>query len=462
MDILKGKKELHESFANLKADLITPGDEGYENLCKVYNGMIHKRPAMIARCKDTYDVISTVRFARDYNYLLAIRGGGHNAGGLGVCDDGIVLDLSLMRNIQVNPDAQEVVVEGGCTWGEVDRATHVFGLATTSGIISSTGVGGLTLGGGLGYLTRKYGLTIDNLLSVDMVLADGSFVTVNKKNHPDLFWAIRGGGGNFGVITSFTFRLHPVKNVICGPTLWPIEETKEVMQWYRDFILHAPEDLNGFMALLTVPPGPPFPENLYLKKMCGVIWCYTGPEEKAEEVFKPIRELHPAPVFYGIHEAPFPALQSAFDPLMPAGLQMYWKADFFNELKDEAIDLHMKYGKQLPTMLSLMHLYPIDGMVHRSDKKDTAFSFREANWAGVIVGIDPDPANNPKIIGWAKEYWESLHPYSSGGAYVNFMMEEGHERIKETYRDNYDKLVGIKKRYDPENLFRVNQNINPN
>jgi FAD/FMN-containing dehydrogenase len=462
MGALVNKDELQESFADLRGELITRGDAQYDNLCKVYNGMIHKRPAMIVRCKDVNDVTSTVRFARDHDYLLAIRGGGHNAGGLGVCDDGVVLDLSLMKNVQVNTNTKTVVVEGGCTWGEVDKATHEFGLATTSGIISTTGVGGLTLGGGLGHLARKYGLTIDNLLSADMVLADGNFVTVNEKDHPDLFWAIRGGGGNFGVITSFTFQLHPVKNVICGPTLWLLEDAKKVMQWYRDFITHAPEDLNGFFAFLTVPPGPPFPEPLHLKKMCGIVWCYTGPKENATNIFKPIQELDPAPAFYGVHEAPYPALQSAFDGLYPPGLQWYWKADFVTELSDEAIDLHIHYAQQLPTMHSTMHLYPINGAVHDIGKRDTAFSFREANWAGVTVGVDPDPANNPKMINWARDYWEALHPYSSGGAYINFMMEEGNQRIQETYRDNYSRLVEIKKRYDPRNLFRVNQNINPN
>lgn len=462
MEIQDSLDKINNLLEDIQGDVIIPGDYQYDDLCRVYNGMIHKRPAIIVRCKDVKDVITTVQYARENNYLLAVRGGGHNAGGLGTCDNGIVLDLSLMKKIQVDPVAKTVTVEGGCIWREVDKATHEYGLATTSGVISSTGVGGLTLGGGIGYLTRKHGLTIDNLLSAEMVLADGNFVTVNENDYPDLFWGIRGGGGNFGVVTSFTFQLHPVKNVICGPTLWNMEDTKKVMQWYRDFIIHAPEDLNGFFAFLTVPPGPPFPENLHFKKLGGIVWCYTGRKEDAERVFKPIRELNPVPVFYGIHEAPFPVLQSAFDPLLPPGLQMFWKADFFNELQDEAIDRHIEFGKQLPTMLSIMHLYPVNGRAHRTGKKDTAFSFREANWAGVIAGVDPDPANNLKIMNWAKEYWDALHPYSSGGAYVNFMMEEGHERIKETYRDNYNRLVEIKRHYDPENLFRVNQNINPN
>lgn len=461
MHNFKKDKAIKDFRSKLNGKMVTKQDKDYDSACRVYNAMIHKHPAMIVYCTGVDDVIASVNFARENGLLLAVRGGGHNAGGLGVCDDGLVIDLSPMKNIRVDPSTKTAVVEGGCTWGEVDKATHEFGLATTSGIISTTGVGGLTLGGGLGHLARKYGLTIDNLLSADMVLADGSVVTANEKDHADLFWAIRGGGGNFGIVTSFTFQLHPVKNVICGPTLWSLEDAPLVMKWYRDFILNAPEDLNGFLALLTVPPAPPFPEDLHLQKMCGIVWCYTGDKEKADEIFRPVRDLNPAPALYGIHEAPYPALQSAFDGLYPSGLQWYWKADFVTTLSDEAIDLHLKYARQLPTMYSTMHLYPVDGAVHRIGKNDTAFSFREANWAGVIVGVDPDPNNKDKIKEWAREYWEALHPYSSGGAYINFIMDEGTERIKDTYRDNYSRLVEIKNKYDPDNLFKVNQNIKP-
>ena len=366
-----------------------------------------------------------------------------------------------MRGVRVDPKARTVRVAGGCTWGDVDHATHAFGLATPSGVISTTGVGGLTLGGGVGNLSRRCGLSIDNLLEVDMVLADGSLVTASEKENADLFWAIRGGGGNFGVVTSFLFRLHPVSNIVGGPTLWHMDQAADVMKWYREFIKQAPEELNGWFAFLTVPPVAPFPEHLHLQKMCGVVWCYTGPEEKADEVFKPAKEFGP-PALYGIHPMPFPMLQSAFDALYPPGLQWYWRADFVNELSDEAIAQHVKYGERLPAGHSQMHMYPINGAVHRVGKSDTAFSYRDSLWAEVIVGVDPDPANNESIISWTKEYWEALHPYSAGGAYVNFMMDEGQERIRATYGDNYDRLVAIKNRYDPTNLFRVNQNIRPN
>ncbi|CAN5879118.1 FAD-binding oxidoreductase [soil metagenome] len=454
-----GESAVASLQSGLRGDLIQRGGEGYDQARTVYNAMIDKRPALIARCADIADVISAVNFGRENDLLVAVRGGGHNGAGLGMCDDGLVIDLSGMRGIRVDPASRTVRVEGGATWGDVDHATHAFGLATPSGIISTTGVGGLTLGGGLGHLTRKCGLTIDNLISVDVVLADGSFVTASEEENEDLVWGLRGGGGNFGVVTSFLFRLHTINNIIGGPTLWPLEQAPEVMRWYRDFIAKAPEDLNGFFAFLTVPPGPPFPEHLHMKKMCGIVWCYTGPEEKADEVFAPVQEVG-TPALHGVHEMPFPALQSAFDGLYTPGLQWYWKADFINELSDEAIEEHMKFA-EVPTLHSTVHLYPINGAAHRVGKNDTAWSYREATWGMVIAGVDPDPENSERITAWARDYWEAIHPHSAGGAYVNMMMDEGQERVKASYRDNYERLAEIKAKYDPANLFRVNQNIRP-
>lgn len=446
--------------AKLRGEVIGRDDPGYDRARKVYNGMIDKRPLLIARCADVADVMATVDFGRQNGLLVAVRGGGHNAGGLGVYDDALVIDLSLIRYTHVDPGSRTVRVGGGCTWGDVDHATHAFGLAVPTGIISTTGVGGLALGGGLGHLTRKCGLTIDNLVSADLVLADGRFVTASERQNEDLFWAIRGGGGNFGVVTSFLFKAHPVHTDYAGPMFWELEQAPQVMQWYREFLPQAPDDLTGFFAFLVVPPGPPFPEHLHNKKMCGVVWCYAGPMEKAEATFKPIRSfLTPALDFVG--PLPHPALNSMFDPIYPPGLQWYWKADFVNEISDEAIRLHVKHGAELPTMHSTMHLYPIDGAARRVGKNDTAWSYREATWAEVIVGVDPNPANNDRIIGWARQYWEDLHPHSAGGAYVNFMMEEGEDRVKATYRDNYERLAKIKAKYDPANFFRVNQNIRP-
>jgi FAD/FMN-containing dehydrogenase len=447
--------------AGLRGELLQPGSPGYDTARKVYNGMIDRRPALIARCRDAADVIASVRFAGEVGMLTAVRGGGHNAGGLGICDDGLVIDLSAMNGVRVDPRAKTIRVEGGCAWGDVDHAAHAFGLATPSGTISTTGVAGLTLGGGIGHLTRKCGLTIDNLMAADMVLADGRFVTASPEENPDLFWAIRGGGGNFGIVTSFLFRGHPVHTVFAGPTLWELDRAPEVLQRYGEFIHDAPEEINGFFAFLTVPPGPPFPEPLHNRKMCGVVWCYAGIPDRFEEVFRPVRRF-PAPAFELVGPMPYPALQSMFDGLYPPGHQWYWKADFVRELGDEAIRLHVEHGSKLPTPQSTMHLYPINGAAHRVGGDATAWSYRDATWAEVIVGVDPDPANNDRLVRWANACWNALHPHSAGGAYVNFMMhDEGQERVKATYRNHYDRLAQVKALYDPENFFRVNQNILP-
>lgn len=451
---------INELKAALRGRVIQAGDPDYEDARKVYNAMIDKRPRLIARCVDITDVISSVNFARQNRLLLSIRGGGHNAGGLGICDDGLVIDLAPIKYTRIDPKAGTVTVGGGCTWGDVDHATHAFGFAVPSGIISTTGVAGLTLGGGIGHLTRKCGLTIDNLLSADVVLADGRFVRANADENADLFWALRGGGGNFGVVIAFTFKLHKIDMIYGGPILYELNEAADVMKWYREFIIKAPDDLNGFFAFMTVPPAPPFPEHLHLKKMCGIVWACTAPKEKAEEMFKPIRAFKkPALDFVG--PLPQPALQSMFDALYPPGLQWYWRADFVNELSDKAIAEHVRFGEALPSMHSTMHLYPINGAASRVGRHETAWNYRDANWAQVMVGVDPDPANNEKTISWAKSYFDTLHPYSAGGAYVNFMMDEGEDRVKATYGDNYERLAAIKTKYDPENLFRVNQNIKP-
>ncbi|HZK68977.1 MAG TPA: FAD-binding oxidoreductase [Paludibacter sp.] len=442
----------------IRGEIILPNHPDYNETRKVYNGMIDKHPGMFIKCVDVADVILAVNFGRESNLLVAVRGGGHNGGGLGLCEDGLVIDLSGIKFVLVNTADNTVRVGGGNVWGEVDHATHPFGLAVPAGIISTTGIGGLTLGGGIGHLTRKYGLTIDNLLEADMVLADGTFVTVNENQHADLFWAIRGGGGNFGIVTSFKFQAHPVKNVFGGPTLWPIEKTEEIMAWYHEFIHNAPDELNGFIATMIIP-GPPFPEFLHNKQFCGIVWCYVGDLAKAEEMFKPILAMDP--VFQHVGEMPYPSIQSLFDGLFPPGLQWYWRADFFNELGAEVRAKHLEFGSKIPTPLSQMHIYPISGAAGRVAKDATPWAYRDANYAGVIVGVDPDPANANKIAKWCKDYWEALHPYSAGGAYSNFMMDEGEDRVKAAYGDNYDRLVGIKNKYDPNNLFRVNQNIKP-
>ena len=446
--------------SQVRGSVIEPGEARYDEARKVYNGMIDRKPRLMVQCADVSDVMAAIAFARQHSLRVSVRGGGHNAAGLGVCDDGLTIDLSGMRYVHVDPSARTVRVGGGTTWGEVDHATHVFGLAVPSGVIASTGVGGLTLGGGMGYLTRKYGLTIDNLLSADMVLADGSFVVASADEKTDLFWAIRGGGGNFGVVTSFLFQAHPVKMVSAGPMLWELDEAPEILKWYREFMAHAPRDINGFFAFMTVPPGPPFPEHLHLKKMCGIVWCCTGPFEEANQILEPVRSLR-KPAFELFGPMPFPMLQGMFDALYPPGFQWYWKGDFVKELSDEAIALHMKHAAELPTMFSTMHLYPIDGAASQVGPTETPWAYRDARWSQVIVGVDPDPANCGAITKWAKEYHDELKGFGAGGGYVNFMMDEGEERVKATYRENYARLAAIKAKYDPENFFRVNQNIRP-
>jgi FAD binding domain/Berberine and berberine like len=453
-------QSIEQLRAAIRGQIIQPADPAYDSARKVYNGMIDKRPKLVLRALDVSDVMAAIGYGRENGLLTAIRGGGHNGAGLGTCDGGLVIDLSQMKGVRVDPAARTVRVAAGCLWGDVDHATHAFGMATPCGFISTTGVAGLTLGGGIGYLTRRYGLTIDNLISVDMVLADGRFVTSSATENDDLFWAVRGGGGNFGVVTSFEFRLHPVSMVQFGPTFWPLEQSGEVLKAYREFILTVREDVSGFFAYLVVPPAPMFPEHLHMKKVCGIVWCCTASAEETEKATRPMRSVG-APLLDAVGPAPFPAVQSAFDGLFTYGMQWYWRADNFTELSDAAIAKHVEHGSKLPTMLSTMHLYPVNGAAQRVGKKDTAYSFREALFAEVIVGVDPDPANAEKITNWCKDYYEALHPFAAGGAYINFMMDEGQGRVQASFRDNYARLAAIKKKYDPTNFFCVNQNIKP-
>ncbi|MFI2431783.1 FAD-binding oxidoreductase [Streptomyces sp. NPDC018693] len=447
----------------LRGRVVTPQDADYDDTRSIYNAMIDRRPAAIAQCVDATDVRNTLAFAQETGVDLAVRGGGHSGPGLCLIDDGLTLDLSPMRWTRVDPEARTVQVGGGSQLGDLDHATHGFGLGLPAGIMSTTGVGGLTLGGGHGYLTRKYGLTIDNLLSADVVLADGTFVTASEKEHPDLFWALRGGGGNFGVVTSFTYQLHPVHTVGVAVTVWPVDRTGEVLRWYRDFLPAAPHDLYGFFAVLVVPPGPPFPEPIQGQKMCGVVWCYTGDleEGRLEESLSVVNDPAP-PAFHFATPMPYPALQTMFDELIPKGLQWYWRGDFFDAVSDEAIAVHERYGDGIPTDGSTMHLYPVDGAAHQVGSGDTAFAYRDAVWSGVIAGIDPEPDNAALIRQWCVDYWTDLHPHSMGGSYVNFLGEaEGPERVRSTYRTNYDRLATAKRSYDPHNFFRANQNIPP-
>lgn len=455
-----GDAARREVGAEFEGELIAPGDSTYDEARTLFNAMIDKRPAVIARCQSTKDVGRVITFARSHELPLAVRGGGHNGGGLGSVDDGVVADLSLLRSVSVDTGNRRVRVGGGATWADVDAATHEHGLAVPCGVISTTGVGGLTLGGGIGHLTRGYGLTIDNLVAAQVVLADGEQVTANADENAELFWALRGGGGNFGVVTEFTFQAHPVSDVVGGPTFWPLEQTDELLSAYREFLPTLARNATGFFCFHTVPPGPPFPEEIHLRKVCGIVWCIVGSDEDAEEAMAPMLAVAP-PLMHGVERMPLPTLNSAFDGLYGPGDQWYWRADFVNHIPDEAIAFNTDWNDKVPSWKSGSHIYPIDGAAHDVGDDETAWAYRDARWAQVIIGVDTEPASAPALRDWTVGYWESVHPYSAGGAYVNFMMDEGQERVKATYRSNYDRLARAKTTYDPQNVFRVNQNIQP-
>jgi FAD/FMN-containing dehydrogenase len=447
----------------LLASLIDQNHPAYEEARGLYNAMIDKRPRWIVPCAEVADVIAAVNHARDKHLLLAIRGGGHNGPGFGSCDGGMVIDMSPMKRVDIDPRTRTVRVEAGCTQGDVDRATSAHGLAVPAGLVSSTGIAGLTLGGGTGHLTRKHGLTIDNLLAAEVVLADGSVVTASEDEHPELFWALRGGGGNFGVVTRFTFQAHPAKDVYAGPIFFDIAHTAEIMRWYRDFLPGAPRELGMFFGIKTVPSCDPFPREIWGRRICALISCYNGAEEDGIRAMQPVRDALPKPLMDGMMQMPFVDLQALFDPLLPKGLQWYWKGDYVDELSDAAIAAHAEHGSKTPSELSLMHLYPIDGAVQEVAPDATAWGARRARWSMVIAGIDPDPTKAPELRRWASEYWAAVHKHNPhGGAYINFMMDdEGEARVRAAYGANYERLVAVKRKYDPANLFRVNHNIRP-
>jgi FAD/FMN-containing dehydrogenase len=445
--------------AAMRGTVVAPDDPGYDEARAVYNAMIDRRPAAVARCVDAADVMAALAFAREQGLRVAVRSGAHNGAGLGTVDDGLVVDLGPMEGVLVDPETRLVRVQAGARLGAVDHAAHPFGLAVPAGIISTTGVGGLTLGGGIGHLTRGYGLTVDNLVAADVVLADGSFVVADESRNSDLFWALRGGGGNFGAVTAFTFRAVPVSTVLAGPVIYDLHDAPDVLRWWREFGPAQEEALGGFFAFLTIPPGPPFPEELHLRPVCAVVWTYAGDDPDPAS----LREARAfgTPILDGVAPVPFPAWNSAFDAVYPAGLQNYWRADFFDRITDEAVERHLEFGSRMPSWQSTMHLYPVDGAAARVGNDDTAWAYRDARWASVIFGVDHDPAGADRIRDWCVDYWEALHPSSMGGAYVNFMMEEGQERVQATYRGNYARLARVKAHYDPDNLFSVNQNIRP-
>ena len=443
----------------LRGPVIRAGDAAYDEARKLYNAMIDKRPLALARCLDAGDVIMCVNFARENGIPLAIRGGGHNGAGLGSVDDGLVIDLSEMRGVRVDPTHRTVRVGAGCTTGDVDHATHAFGMAVPFGIISTTGVAGLTLSGGHGYLSRQYGLAADNLIEADVVLPDGSFVTASETENADLLWALRGGGGNFGVVTSFLFRTSPADTLYGGPIIFEMADAQAVMRWYREFQAKAPDEFYIFLGLQSVPATDPFPTEHWDKRMCVLLVAHNG--ENAEAAVNAIRAELPEPIIDWAGPIAYPALQSMFDPFYPKGMQWYWKGDFVKRLPDAAIDAHIEHATK-GNVFSCMHLYPIDGKVQRKQRDETAWATRDATWSMVIVGVSPEPSDAEAIKAWASTYWHAVHPHNLEGAYPNFMMaDDGAGRIKATFGANYPKLAALKQKFDPGNLFQVNHNIRP-
>ena len=444
----------------VRGQVTLPDDEGYDDARAVYNAMIDRRPAVVVCAANAGDVVAAVNFARENGIDLAVRGGGHSVPGFGTCDGGVVIDLSGMRGVQVDATAKTAKAEGGATWGDFNDATYPFGLATTGGIISTTGVGGLTLGGGIGYLTRGFGLSLDNLVSADVVTADGRSLVASERENADLFWALRGGGGNFGVVTSFEFRLHPVKDIYGGPMFFELSEVENVLSFFRGYIADAPEEMGAFPAFQIAPPLPFIREDRHGETFIAMVACWAGPLEQGESALKPFHDVAPVVAEF-VGPMPYPALNSAFDALVPPGLQHYWKASFVKELTDDAIAAHAQHGPAVPVVNSTVHIYPINGAAGRVAPDATAFAYRDANFATVIAGMWPDPSQNEANTKWVRDYYDATAPHSEEGGYINFMAGDDQGRIKANYKGNYERLVDVKRTYDPDNLFHLNQNIKP-
>jgi FAD/FMN-containing dehydrogenase len=454
------EKVLKELQSQVRGQVVLPTDAEYNEARKVYNAMIDRRPLAVVRCANVADVMAAVRAAHRSGVSVSIRGGGHSVPGFGTADGALVLDLGRLKGIRVDPASKTVRAEGGVTWGDFNHATHGFGLATTGGIISTTGIAGLTLGGGIGYLTRGHGLSLDNLRAADVVLADGSFVTASEGEHADLFWALRGGGGNFGVVTSFEYRLHPVKEITGGVMFFEVDDAEKVLRAYDAYITDAPRELGAFFAWQIAPPLPFIPENRHGDPFCVIAACWTGPADQADRALAPFRNAAPA-VAQWIDRMPYPALNGAFDGLVPPGLQHYWKAAFGGPLSDGAIEAHLEHGPKVPVVNSTMHIYPINGAVHDLPADATAFGHRGAKYATVIAGMWPDPAQNEANTRWVKDYYRALAPHSEEGGYINFAAADDQARVRSNFGTSYGRLAEIKAKYDPDNVFRHNQNIAP-
>ena len=451
-------EELKDGF---KGEILLPGTGAYDSARKIWNAMIDKRPALIARCATTSDVVRGVNFARNNGLLLAVRGGGHNIAGNAVCDDGLVIDLSQMKAARVDPAGRRVTIEGGATLADLDRATQAHGLATPVGINSTTGIAGLTLGGGFGWLSRKYGMTVDNLESADVVTAAGEVVRASATERPDLFWALRGGGGNFGVVTRFEFQLHPVgPDVLSGLIVYPISEAKSVLQQYRDFVGKAPDDLSVWTVLRQAPPLPFLPESVHGKEIIALALLYAGDPQQGEPLIAPLRKFG-APVGEHVGVQPYVAWQQTFDPLLTAGARNYWKSHNFSMLDDGLFDIVVQYVEKLPSPQCEIFFGALGGATARPAPHSTAYAHRDALFVMNFHGRWEDPADDERCIGWARDFFNASAPFASGSAYVNFLTADEGDRVRAAYGPNYHRLAQVKRKYDPGNLFRMNQNIEP-
>lgn len=455
-----GSSTLSDLRERVRGAVVTADDQGYDDARAVHNGMIDRHPAAVVRVANVGDVMAAVAHARDNDLPLSIRGGGHSAPGFGTNDGGVVIDFSDRRGVRVDPASRTARAEAGATWGDFNAATHAFGLATTGGVISTTGIAGLTLGGGIGYLSRGLGLSLDNLVSADVVTADGRFLVASEDDNADLFWALRGGGGNFGVCTALEYQLHPVDDVYWGPMFFEIEETENVLRFYRDYIADAPEEMGVFPAFQIAPPLPFIPEDRHGDLFVALVACWAGHPDEGEQRFKPFHDVAEVKAEH-VGRVPYPAINAAFDGLYPKGIRQYWKGNFVKDLTDDAIAAHVEHGAKTPTMSSTMHLYPIDGACHRVGADETAFGHRDASFSMVVVSAWEDPADDEANTQWVRQYSAAIAPHSEPGGYINFMAADDDDRIPANYGDSYARLVDVKRRYDPDNLFRINQNIQP-
>jgi len=452
---------IDELKPRFQGDLLLPGDEDYDEVRKVWNAMIDRRPGMIARCVSPEDVVQAVSFSREHNLLVSVRGGGHNIAGNCICDDGLMIDLSLMKDIRVDPDARTATVEPGCTLADFDAAAQVHGLATPLGINSTTGVAGLTLGGGFGWLSRKYGLTVDNLRSVDVVMADGMRMHASETENDDLFWGLRGGGGNFGIATSFEFQLHPVgPDLLSGLIVFPFDQAKSVLTRFARFTEAMPDELNVWMVTRKAPPLPFLPVEVHGKEVVVLALCYAGDPAEGERLIEPLRSFGTA---HGeqIGVQPYIAWQQVFDPLLTRGARNYWKSHNFRTLSDGAIDVIIEYAAKLPSPQCEIFIGTLGGQTTRVAPDAMAYSSRDARYVMNVHGRWDSAADDDRGISWAREFFARSKPFASAGAYVNFLTQEESERIAFAYGSTYERLVELKKRYDPTNHFRMNQNIKP-